>query len=140
MEPYYHQLDFRSLDDFGDEEFAYVMPKVRGVNMLDLNENNIGNASIELISQLEYVKELRIKGCVNVDDSAIPFIRKINQLEFLHVKGTGITIDGLLKIGPSDIFKTILFSHEGDDDISAKMAALIKLMPGCEFVINGKPY
>lgn len=140
MQDYYHQLDFRMLDDFGDEEFAYVMPKVKGVNMLDLNENEIGNASIELISKLEYVKELRIKGCRAVNNDAIPFINKISGLEYLHAKGTGITLDGLLKLAPSDIFRELLFSHEGGEDITGKMLQLKRLLPNCEFVIDGKPY
>lgn len=140
MEAYHDHLDFRRVDDFDDEAFAYVMPKVKGINMLDLNETYIGNKSIALLCQLEYVKELRIKGCDAVDNDAIPFIRQINELEYLHAKDTGITIDGLLKLGPSDTFKEILFSHEGAEDISAKMAALIRLMPNCRFVINGKPY
>lgn len=140
LEPYEHWIDFRTLDDFGDEAFAYVMQNVRAVNILDLNETDIGNTSIALLSKLDYVKELRIKGCTAVTNDAIVFIRQIKELEFLHAKGTAITIDGLLKIGPSNTLKQILFSHDAAGDISTKMAALIKLMPQCEFVINGKPY
>lgn len=140
MEAYYHQLDLRSWDEFDDEAFEFIMQKVKGVNMLDLNELDISNASIALLPRLEYVKELRIKGCRMIDNRAIPFIREIRQLEFLHAKGTGITIEGLLQIGPSDKFKEILFSAEEGIDISEKMSALIKAMPFCKFVINGTVY
>ena len=140
MEPYYHQLDFRKFDDFGDEAFAYLVKNVKGVDMLDLNETEITNDSIELMTRMEYVKELRIKGCRQVNDDAIVFINKINGLEFLHAKGTGITINGLLRLSPDDTLKEILFSHESGEDIAEKMAMLLKKMPGCQFVVNGNPY
>lgn len=58
MEPYYHQLDLRRIDDLDDIGFAYIMEGVKGVDMLDLNELEITNESIKLLTGLEYVKEL----------------------------------------------------------------------------------
>ncbi|RYY70379.1 MAG: hypothetical protein EOO13_06760 [Chitinophagaceae bacterium] len=140
MLPYYHQLDFRLVDDFDDEAFAYVMPKVKGINMLDLNETEIGNVSIERISKIEYVKELRIKGCKAVNNEAIPFINDVPQLEYLHAKGTGITIDGLLQMKPNEHFRELLFSDDAGEDIAEKMARLKTILPNCRFIIDGKPY
>ena len=71
MEPYYHQLDLRPFDDLDDDAFAYIMTKVKGVNMLDLNETEITNESIKLLTRLEYVNELRAKQCRNLDNGCI---------------------------------------------------------------------
>jgi hypothetical protein len=49
---------------FDDDGFAYLMEKVKGVDMLDLNETDIGYASIQLLIGLEFVKEIRAKSCV----------------------------------------------------------------------------
>jgi hypothetical protein len=37
---YHDHIDFRSLDDFDDNAFAWLMQNVKGVNMLDLNETD----------------------------------------------------------------------------------------------------
>lgn len=71
MSEYYHHLDLRPFDDFDDDAFAYIMAKVKIVNMLDFNETEITNESIKLLTQLEYVNELRGKGCCHRLDSFI---------------------------------------------------------------------
>ena len=140
MEPYYHQLDFRPLSELDDEGFSYLMGKVRGVNMLDLNETDIGNDSIRLLTGLEYVKELRIKGCRQLDNDCVRFLNQIHGLEFLHVKNTAITIDGLLQMAPSANFRTLLFSADDPDQIAEKIDRLQQMLPQCELVVNGKPH
>lgn len=138
MEEYYHQLDFRMFDDFDDDAFAYLMEKVKGVNMLDLNETDISNESIKLLPQLEYVREIRAKGCHNLDNDCIPFLSQIPSLEFLHLRYTEITIDGLLQLSGLPNLKTLMFSAE-EEDIQEKLLALHDRLPNCELVVNGKP-
>ncbi|HMK05629.1 MAG TPA: DUF6678 family protein [Ferruginibacter sp.] len=140
MVAYYDRLDLRLLDDLDDDAFAYIMTNVRGVNMLDLNEVNITNESIRLISKLEYVKELRIKGCHYIDDECVAGLNKITSLEFLHLKNTAVTIDGLLKLNALTNLRTVLFSADDVDLIREKMLQLKKMHPACEFIIDGKAY
>jgi len=139
MEEYYHHLDFRGLDDFDDDGFAYLMEKVKGVDMLDLNETDISNESIKLLIQLEYVKEIRAKGCHGLDNDCIPYLSQIPSLEFLHLKYTEITIDGLLRLSGLPNLKTLMFSADDEDDIKGKLLELHALLPDCELVVNGKP-
>jgi hypothetical protein len=138
MEAYYHHLDFRPLSDLDDKGFAYLMPRVRGVDMLDLNETEIGNASIALIAKLEYVKELRLKGCRHIDDDCIPFLNQIRGLELLHVKNTPITFRGLLQLRNQPALKTLLFSGENPEQDQAEIAQLKLLLPHCELIMDGK--
>ena len=139
-EPYWDHLDFRRIDDLDDEGFAFLMRGIKGVGMLDLNELMISNESIKLISQLEYVKELRLKGCRLVDNDCAGDLNQVKGLEFLHVKGTGITIDGLLQLDRHRELKTLMFSAEDIIAIHPKMPLLKELMPACEFVINSTPF
>lgn len=138
MEPYYHHLDFRPLSELDDEGFAYLMEKVRGADMLDLNETDIGNDSIRQLTRLEYVKELRIKGCRYLDNGCIVSLNQIPGLELLHVKNTGITIDGLLQLSPNPHLKTLLFSADHPEMMAEKIDRLHQLLPNCELVIDGK--
>lgn len=140
MEPYYHHLDLRPLSEMDDDAFAFIMKKVKGVNMLDLNETLVSNKSMQLLTTLEYVKELRVKGCINLDDGCAGFINNIRELEFLHVKGTNITIDGLLQLSNLYTLKELLFSADDVNSITNKLLQLKQLLPGCSVVINGKPY
>lgn len=138
--PYYHHLDFRRIDDLDDEGFAYLLSDVKGVNMLDLNETEITNESIKLLTRLEYVKELQVKGCHIVDDGCIDDLNKITSLEFLYLKNTSVTIDGLLKLNGLTNLKKILFSADDAEAIKEKMLQLKAMLPDCDFVINSKPY
>lgn len=138
MEEYYHQLDFRGLDDFDDDGFAYLMEKVKGIEMLDLNETDISNDSIQLLIRLEYVKEIRAKGCQNLDNDCIPYLSQLPSLEFLHLKYTQVTIDGLLQLIGLPNLKTLMFSAEEGEDIRGKLLQLHAKFPDCELVVDGK--
>jgi hypothetical protein len=140
MVGYHDHIDFRSLDDFDDDAFAWLMQNVKGVNMLDLNETDISNDSISLLGKLEYVKELRAKGCHNLNNDCVDDLNKLTSLVFLHLKNTNITIDGLLKLKNLSNLKTLMFSADDPVSIKEKLLQLKTMLPGCELVINSKPY
>lgn len=139
MEAYYHHLDLRALDDLDDAAFAFIMEKVKGVNMLDLNETEITNESIALLTRLEYLKELRAKGCA-LDNGCITDLNRIPSLEFLHLKNTMVTLDGLLELKDLIHLKTLLFSAGEEAHLKEKMMQLHALHPDCQFIIDGKNY
>lgn len=136
---YQHHLDFRGIDDLDDEGLAYLLTNVKGVDMLDLNETDITNESIKLLTGLEYLKELRIKGC-RLDNACIIDLNKITSLELLHLKNTTITIDGILQLKALTNLKTLLFSADDVEAIKEKMLQLKAILPACEYVIDGKSY
>jgi hypothetical protein len=140
MEAYQEHLDLRRIDDLNDEGLAYYLAHLKGVHMLDLNETEITNASIALVTRLEYVTELRIKGCSDIDDGCIADLNKITSLQFLHAKDTGITIDGLLQLDQLEKLEKLLFSADDMESIQHKMILLRNLLPGCDFVVNSIPY
>lgn len=137
---YQEHIDFRLLEDFNDEAFAYLMENVKGVNMLDLNETDISNDSITLLTHLEYVNELRAKECANLDNDCVDALNKLTSLIFLHLKSTNITIDGLLKLKNLSNLKTLMFSADDIVPIKEKLLELKTMLPECELVINSKPY
>lgn len=139
MQPYYHQLDLRRIGDVDDEGLAYLLSSVKGVNMLDLNETDITNESIRLLTRLEYVNELRLKGIVVLDNDCIDDLNKLTSLTFLHVNHTGINIDGLLRLHHLKALRTLLFSADDVDVIQHKILQLHQLLPECELVVNSKP-
>lgn len=137
---YQHHIDFRGIEDFNDEAFAYVMKNVKGVNMLDLNETDVTNQSIKSLTNLEYVNEIRAKECPNITDECIPDLNKLSALQFLHVKSTPISVDGLLKLDQLSNLKTLMFSAEDIVDINSKLIQLKLMHLDCELIINSKPF
>lgn len=140
MEDYMQHLDFRMLDNFDDDAFAYLMENVKGVNMLDLNGTSISNKSISLLTRLEYIYELRLKECHLVDDDCIPWLNDLTSLKLLHVKDTGISLKGLLKLTGLDALQDLLFSEIDIKLIEIEMQQLKSNMPNCKFKVNGKPW
>lgn len=140
MEPYYHHLDLRIFDDLDDEAFAYIMTKVKGVNMLDLNETEITNESIKLLTRLEYVNELRVKGCHKLDNGCIPYLNQLRSLSFLHLKYTAVNITGLLQLTNLTELRELMFSADEAEDIREQMRQLKRQLPGCLFTVNAKPW
>lgn len=137
---YEEHIDLRSWEDFDDEAFAFVMQNVKGVNMLDLNETDITNDSITLLTGLEYVNELRAKECRNLDNNCVDDLNKLTTLVFLHLKNTNITVDGLLKLTNLSKLETLMFSADDIELIKEKLLNLKTMLPQCEIVINSKPY
>ena len=137
---YQEHIDFRSMEDFNDEAFAFLMENVKGVNMLDVNETDITNESIALLTGLEYVKELRAKECHHLDNDCVDDLNKLTSLVFLHLKSTNITVDGLLRLKNLPDLKTLMFSADDVAAIKEKLLQLKTMLPHCEIVINSKPY
>ncbi len=137
---YQEHIDFRSVEDFNDEAFAFLMENVKGVNMLDVNETDITNESITLLTGLEYVKELRAKECHHLDNDCVDDLNKLTSLVFLHLKSTNITVDGLLRLKNLPDLKTLMFSADDVAAIKEKLLQLKTMLPHCEIVINSKPY
>ena len=133
-------MDFRGLPELNDAGLAYYLRDVIGINMLDLNETEITNDTIAILTKLEYVNELRLKGCDEIDDECIPDLNKLTSLKFLCLKDTSITIDGILQLKDLTDLTTLLFSVDDTTVIKDKMPLLQEMLPHCNFVINGTPY
>lgn len=137
---YLDHIDFRFYDDFNDEAFAFMMKNVKGVNMLDLNETDITNEIIKMLTNLEYVNEIRVRQCENLTDDCSEDLNKLTQLNFLHLRSTAITIDGLLNLKDLTELKTLLFSADETISIKEKLIDLKLMHLPCEMVIDSKPY
>lgn len=137
---YHNHLDLRPIPDLDDEGLAYLLTNVKGINMLDLNETEVSNESITLLTKLDYVNELGIKGCTNIDDACIPDLNKLTSLQFLYLRNSGITMDGLLQLDALTKLTRLLLSVDDTENLESKMLLLKNRFPGCDFVVNSVPY
>ncbi|MGB4843262.1 MAG: hypothetical protein WBP16_02220, partial [Ferruginibacter sp.] len=101
---------------------------------------DITNKGVEHLTKMDFIKELRLKGIREINNDCIVHLNKINGLELLHVKGTSVTIEGILKLDSKPELKELFFSAKDDEITKEKMLELKKLMPDCSFTIDGKSY
>lgn len=107
--------------------------------MLDLDETDITNEGIQHLAKLDFIRELRLKGIRALDNECIDHLNKINGLELLHLGGTSIDVEGVLKLKPSVSLKTLLISVD-EEPQKEKMLQLRNAFPACEFILNHKVY
>ena len=138
--PYQDNLDFRGIPELNDEGLAYFLTDIKGINMLDLNETEITNDAIAILTKLEYVNELRLKGCLEIDNYCISHLNKMTSLRFLYIKDTAITIDGILQLNGLTNLTQLLFSADDTTVLKDKMLLIHKMLPNCNFAVNSIPY
>lgn len=138
--PHLHHVRMRLWDNVIDEYLELMVTQVRSIDMLDLDETDITNKGVEHLTKMDFIKELRLKGIREINNDCIVHLNKINGLELLHVKGTSVTIEGILKLDSKPELKELFFSAKDDEITKEKMLELKKLMPDCSFTIDGKSY
>jgi len=138
--PYHDYFDLRRIDDLDDEGLAYMLTHVKGINMLNLNETEITNESVKLLTTLEYVHELSLKGCYEIDGGCLESLNKLTTLTMLYVRNTGISIDDLMQLDGLTNLSKLLFSADDENALPEKMLLLRERFPNCEFVIDSVPY
>lgn len=137
---HFKRVNFRIWDQVNDDDIMRMNSRVSSIYQLDLDETDISIDAIESLTRIDFITELRLKGISELDNNCVKFLDKINGLELLHIGGTSITLDGILKMTASDKLKTLLFTHEQNRPAREKMLALQQLFPSCNFIVNHKTY
>jgi hypothetical protein len=137
---YYDHFDLRRIDDLNDDGLSRMLMNVKGINILNVSETAVTNDAIRLLTTLEYVNELAIQGCCDINDDCIDDLNKLTTLRFLYVKDTQISIEGLLRLNNLKLLEKLLFSVDDISDLDEKMKLLQQWFPECSFVVNGTPY
>jgi hypothetical protein len=134
------RVNFRIWDHVDDEQIEMMVTHVQSINMLDLDETEITNFSIELLSKLVFIKELRLKGCNEIDDDAILHLNNINGLELLHLGGTCISLDRLLQLSAAHPLRMLLISVDDPEMHQLELTTIAQRFPDCELIVNHKGF
>lgn len=134
------RVNFRIWDRVTDEEIELMVTHVQSIDMLDLDETEITNDAIEQLTKLSFIKELRLKGCNDIDDDAIVHINNIKGLELLHLGGTSISINGLLQLSADHPLHTLLVSVDEPEQHIDELTILANRFPDCKLIVNHKDF
>lgn len=121
-----------------DEGLLKMVEYVKSIGQLDLDGTDITNEGIKHLTQLENITEIRLKGCKQIDNNAMPDVCQIKGLELLHLINTAINTDGFEHIGQLTRLKTLLLSADENDPKLEEI--YISLAPGCKMIVNYKSY
>ena len=115
-----------------------MVNRIASIELLDLDETNISNEAVKLLTKLQGLKELRLKGNPAINNDCVDHLCEISSLELLHLGGTSVTIDGVEKMSSLKNLKTLLVSAGDDEDVQGKLSGLAGSLPGCRFIVNYK--
>jgi hypothetical protein len=134
------RVNFRIWERVTDEEIELMVTHVQSIDMLDLDETEITNDAIEQLTKLSFIKELRLKGCNEIDDAAIVHINNIKGLELLHLGGTCVSVDGLLQLSADHPLHTLLVSVDEPEKYTSELTTLALRFPACQLIVNHKDF
>jgi len=135
-----NHVDLRE-SEITDEEMGYICQRIKRIGMLDLHYTTVSNEGIGHLLQLEWVKELRLKGNAVIDNGCMPYITKLTALEFLHLRYTAVNVAGLLYLSGLPKLTTVLLST-GEDEafVTERMKEITTAFPDCTFQVNEKSW
>ena len=123
-----------------DDQLALMVGRVRSSEMLDLNDTEISNEGISHLTRMEYLAELRLKECRQIDNDCISFLNQIPGLRLLYLKSTPVNIDGLLNLTSVPKLEELFFSDPDELITEEKMVKLAALLPNTTLIIDGKTF
>ncbi|OWP61673.1 hypothetical protein CDA63_18190 [Hymenobacter amundsenii] len=125
--------------DLEDEQVGWLAARFATIDMLDIYDAPITRASIQHLTSVKQLKELRLKDCTALQDDCVADLARIKGLELLHLGGTGVTLDGLLELR-GDCLQTVFISSDLSTPLIQDRLRLLALsLPGCEVVVNHHP-
>lgn len=117
-----------------DEDLDHLTQRVKKVEVMVLDENEVTNEGVSFLGRLEYLRELNLKG-LTIDDDCLPHLLKLQSLEWLHIKSTRISPTGVEKLlAGLENLKTLIYSLDSEDELWGK--DLQSRFPDRELFIN----
>lgn len=111
-----------------DEELFFVSQYVTEIENLILGGTLISKQGLQYLKKIQKVTYLDLKE-IPINDQDLDCILHLKNVEYLYIKHTGITINGIIEILKSfSSLKTIVA-----DIPSADLETLQKQYPNCEF-------
>lgn len=124
--------------DIDDEGIEVMVKRITSIEILDLDETNITGESVKLLTRLEGLKELRLKGNSTIGNECVEYLSTMKNLELLHLGGTSVTVDAVSKLASLQNLKLLLLSAADNENVQEKLFELAVALPNCRFIVNYK--
>lgn len=145
MQAYFSTTNVRNVPDHlqqfvasgsndADEQLFFITNYVKSISKLILRDSGITREGLEFLKKLESVVYLDLGGAP-LSDSNLDCITHFVDLEFLYLKNTGVSVEGLYRLLCTFPKLTTLIANigEGDGKVEERWRGEF---PGCELVLS----
>lgn len=135
-------LNLSSSDLF--DKHLEVIGQMKTLELLDLDLTEITDNGLRNLKPLKQLRELRLKDNPQLTNECIEHLINIDQLEFIHIGNTSITIKGLTKLITQKQLKSVIVDIEFENEINEllritqKDSKLEITLKGKGIISNGK--
>jgi len=115
-----------------DNESLRYLKEFPNLAIVDLARTNLSLRGLEHVSRCSKVRTLDLNDNPKIDDRAIPLISKLSNLRNLQIKGTKISLAGVIQLSKIGLTK-ISLPHSFNDYSRAEQAEIRKAFPANKF-------
>jgi hypothetical protein len=127
--------------DLDDDYIFHVTSRVPIIRAFDLENTDITDEGIKLISKVKHVEKLELKDSRKITKDCLQYINHLKELTILNLMKTSITPDDVLVLKDLQNLKELYLSSDEDETYYSEKANQLKeVLPDCEIYINYELY
>lgn len=117
--------------------FFYHTSRVPIIRAFDLENTNITDEGIKLISKVKHVEKLELKDSRQITKNCLLYINSLKELELLNLMKTSITLKDVMVLKDLQNLKALYMSSDKDDDYNLEKIIQMKdILPHCIVYVN----
>jgi hypothetical protein len=102
--------------DLDDDCIFYLTSRVPIIRAFDLENTNITDEGIKLISKVKHVDKLELKDSRQITKNCLPYINTLKELVLLNLMKTSIALNDVIVLKDLQNLKELYMSSDKEDD------------------------
>ena len=131
-----------SIDSDLDDDFLfYVTSRVPIIRAFDLENTDITDEGVKLISIVKHVEKLELKSSKQITKACLTYINNLRELKLLNLMKTNISLNDITILKDLPNLEELYMSSEESDEYNLeKVIQLKEILPNCRVFINYNSY
>ncbi len=127
-----------SIDSDLDDDFLfYVTSRVPIIRAFDLENTDITDEGVKLISIVKHVEKLELKDSRQITKDCLPYINNLRELKLLNLMKTCIKLNDVIVLKDLQNLKELYMSSEESYEYNLeKVIQLKEILPSCITFVN----
>ncbi len=123
--------------DLDDDYLFYLTSRVPIIKAFDLENTNITDEGIKLISKVKHVEKLELKDSRHITKDCLPYINNLQELVLLNLMKTSITLVDVFVLRDLQNLKELYLSSDETYEYQLEKGIQIKeILPACDVFVN----
>ena len=131
-----------SIDSDLDDDFLfYVTSRVPIIRAFDLENTDITDEGVKLISIVKHVEKLELKSSKQITKACLTYINNLRELKLLNLMKTNISLNDITILKDLPNLEELYMSSEESDEFNFERVIQLKeTLPNCKVFINYNSY